>query len=147
MQSIHLDMIFNMLSRRGQFKRNYLFCMPCINWAKSEILRYRAQEQAPIPTQPDDPQHLLVQSTHNYSPISEIENRSTPDPFLQAEQQTMTDTLNEQFMDADSYVAQRLADPNESPLRNARKYMKYFFSFCVTFFLVHKMFVVLFHVM
>ncbi|XP_055305324.1 uncharacterized protein LOC129570005 [Sitodiplosis mosellana] len=87
MQSIHSDSLFKMLLKRGQFKRNYLFCNKCIDWAKDEVRKRLPQNS-------------------QYSPISEkCASRNTPDPFM-----------NDLMMGADSNVGQRLANPTDSPL-------------------------------
>lgn len=84
-----------MLSKRGEFKRNYLFCSKCIDWAKVEILKSRDQ----MPQKP------------HYSPISEASaNRSTPDPF----NEVMIGPVNDGMLD--DVVGQRLANQSESPL-------------------------------
>lgn len=92
-----------MLLKRGDFKRNYLFCNKCIDWAKTEVLRLRERV-------PQNPQ---------YSPISQSSeagaSRSTPDPFSEA----MNDPMNDPMMEAHnnySIVGQRLANPTDSPL-------------------------------
>lgn len=41
MQSIQSDSLFGMLMKRGNFKRDFLFCTPCIKSAKSEVLKVR----------------------------------------------------------------------------------------------------------
>lgn len=97
MQSIHSEWLFRMLSKRGDFKRNFLFCTPCIEWAKSEVLKLRE------PLRPQNPP--------NYSPVSEAgASRRTPDPFAVAE------SHHEPMVHADDTVGQRLAGYTESPV-------------------------------
>lgn len=47
-QSIHSTGIFNSICKRGNFKRDYLFCTKCIDWAKAEMSRARDR---PVPPQ------------------------------------------------------------------------------------------------
>lgn len=110
MQSIHSDGLFKVLLRRGDFKRNYLFCNICIGWAKSEVLRLQERRSSQNP--PENPQ---------YSPISEPgANRDTPDPFSEA----MVDPINDpMMMETHSVIGKRLANPTDSPLHlGNRKY-------------------------
>lgn len=96
MQSIHSDWLFKMLSKRGDFNRNVLFCTPCIEWAKSEILKLRE------PSRPQNP---------HYSPVSEAgASRRTPDPFAVAESHP------DLMVHPDDIVGQRLAGYTESPV-------------------------------
>lgn len=95
MQTIHSDFLFKMISQRGDFKRNYLFCNNCIDWARQEVMKLREQSRP-------NPRH---------SPISESGgNRSTPDPFA------MTDSHHQLIIQSDNIVAQRLAGQTESPV-------------------------------
>lgn len=88
-----------MLLKRGEFKRNHLFCNKCIGWAKNEVLRLR--ERPPPPPQ----------SNPQYSPISDAEaSRSTPDPFNEA---LVNDVM---FPDGSSIIANRLANPTDLPI-------------------------------
>lgn len=96
--------------KRGNFKRNNLFCNNCIAWAKGEIRKSQQQgtssQQPPQPPQPppEEPQ---------YSPISEpCNSRDTPDPFKDILLDSMNDPM---IVDADSTTVNRLTLPN-SPL-------------------------------
>lgn len=94
-----------------------MFCNQCIDWAKKEVSKIREQHQNPPPPPPIQiPFHNLyspVSDTHRHSPVSD-----TADPF-----HTMTDPmLNDPLIQTDNaFVAQRLANPNDSPLRLNRK--------------------------
>lgn len=107
MQSIHSDGLFKMLLKRGEFKRNYLFCSKCIDWAKAEVFRLRERP----PPQSSNPQ---------YSPISEAEagaSRSTPDPFNEVDPMIDNDPM------MSNVIAHRLANPTDSPIHlGNRKY-------------------------
>lgn len=105
MQSIHSEFLFKMLSKNGDFKRNFLFCTPCIEWAKSEVFKIR---------EPLRQQNIL------YSPISGV-SRRTPDPFaVESHQQPMIES------DDIDIVGKRLAGYTESPLHLSRR--EYFFN-------------------
>lgn len=63
------------MSKRGEFKRDSLFCTPCIDWAKSEVKKYQLKQK-------EHYEQLTSANQPHYSPISEASaSRSTPDPF------------------------------------------------------------------
>lgn len=96
-----------------------MFCNPCIDWAKSEVSRIRERkEYQTVQNPPPPPPSPQIQFQSHYSPVSDT-HRRTLHPF-----QGMADPmLNDPLLQADNaFVAQRLANPNGSPLRLNRKY-------------------------
>lgn len=104
-QSIHSDGLFRIMSTRGNFKRNSLFCETCYKWVKS-VASKKGKQQTRV--QYD---HLSSENQSHHSPIGERSaNRSTPDPFSDV----MIDPLSDDPVISD-VNGKRMADQPESP--------------------------------
>lgn len=108
-----------MLSKRGDFKRDWLFCTPCIDWAKSEVKKCQHKQK-------EQYEQLTSANQAHYSPISEASaNRSTPDPFNEIMHGPL---LNDPVSVFSDVIGKRLSGRSDSPfhLLPLRKYAHFF---------------------